>query len=176
LNRLRAEVLQTSSGLDGLIDALSTEGAQNTAFIAKERASLVSLGLTTGPAPAAKAAAATTPSGPTAAPLAPPASATKPAAPSKPAFVTIKFDRPSVTYREALGAALKQALLRRPDAAFDVVGVTASASLDAQDVVKARAEDVSRTMMELGVSANKIGIDSARDKAATADEVRIFVR
>jgi hypothetical protein len=176
LNRLRGEVVQTSSGLDGLINALSSEGAQNTAFIAKERASLMSLGLTTGPAPAIRAATGTPPSGTSSAPLAPPASAPKPAAPSKPAFVTIKFDRPSVTYREALGAALKQALLRRPDAAFDVIGVTASAAQDAQDIVKARAEDVSRTMMELGVSATKIGIDSIRDRGATADEVRIFVR
>jgi outer membrane protein OmpA-like peptidoglycan-associated protein len=175
LNRLRNDAAQMAGGLDSLVNALSSEIAQNTAFIAKERASLASLGLTPGPSPSQRASApASAPQGPSAAPIAAATGAPKPA--SKPAFVTIKFDRPSVTYREALGAALKQALLRRPDAAFDVVGVTASAAQEAQDLVKARAEDVSRTMMELGVAATKIGIDSARERNVASDEVRIFVR
>lgn len=174
LNRLRNDATQMAGGLDALVNALSSEIAQNTAFIAKERASLASLGMTPGPSPSQRASLPATPSGPAAAPVSAPASAPKPA--SKPAFVTIKFDRPSVTYREALGAALKQALLRRPDAAFDVVGVTASAAQEAQDLVKARAEDVSRTMMELGVAATKIGIDSTRERGVASDEVRIFVR
>lgn len=173
LNRLRSDVSQTASALDGLINSLSTESAQNSAFIAKERASLASLGLQQGPTPSQRASAPPAPSAPSATPVATPGGA-KPAA--KPAFVTIKFDRPSVTYREALAAALKQALIRRPDAAFDVVGVTASANQEAQDLVKARAEDVSRTMMELGVAATKIGIDSMRARNVTSDEVRIFVR
>lgn len=173
LNRLRGETIQSAGALDALVNALSTENAQNTAFIAKERASLASLGLQQGPSPSQRAAAPAA-SGPTSTPVAAPTGAAKPAA--KPAFVTIKFDRPSVTYRDALAAALKQALLRRPDAAFDVVGVTASGAQEAQDLVKARAEDVSRTMMELGVSATKIGIDSVQERAATSDEVRIFVR
>jgi outer membrane protein OmpA-like peptidoglycan-associated protein len=173
LSRLRSEVSQTAGALDSLVNSLSSESAQNAAFIAKERASLASLGLQQGPTPSQRASAPAAPSGPAATPTASPA----PAKPSgKPAFVTIKFDRPSVTYREALGAALKQALVRRPDAAFDVVGVTASASQEAQDLVKARAEDVSRTMMELGVAATKIGIDSSRERGVASDEVRIFVR
>jgi outer membrane protein OmpA-like peptidoglycan-associated protein len=174
LNRLRAETSQTASALDALVNALSSEGAQSTAFIAKERASLASLGLSQSASPSQRASAPAAPSVPSAAPIAAASGAPKPA--GKPAFVTIKFDRPSVTYREALAAALKQALLRRPDAAFDVVGVTASAAQEAQDLVKARAEDVSRTMMELGVAATKIGIDSARERGVAADEVRIFVR
>lgn len=173
LNQLRGETIQTAGALDALVNALSTENAQNTAFIAKERASLASLGLQQGPSPSQRALAPPT-TAPSGTPVAAASGTAKPA--SKPAFVTIKFDRPTVTYREALGAALKQALLRRPDAAFDVVGVTASAAQDAQDLVKARAEDVSRTMMELGVAATKIGIDSARERGVTADEVRIFVR
>lgn len=173
LNRLRGETMQTAGALDSLVNALSSENAQNTAFIAKERASLASLGFQQGPSPSQRASAPATP-GPASTPVAAAAGTPKPA--SKPAFVTIKFDRPSVTYREALAAALKQALLRRPDAAFDVVGVTASAAQEAQDLVKARAEDVSRTMMELGVQATKIGIDSTRERGATSDEVRIFVR
>lgn len=173
LNRLRAETAQTASALDGLVNALSAEGAQSTAFIAKERASLASLGLQQGPSPSMRATAPPA-SAPTAAPITAAAGTAKPA--GKPAFVTIKFDRPSVTYREALAAALKQALLRRPDAAFDVVGVTASAAQESQDLVKARAEDVSRTMMELGVAATKIGIDSARERGVSSDEVRIYVR
>jgi hypothetical protein len=160
LNQLRGETIQTAGALDSLVNALSAENAQNTAFIAKERASLASLGLQQGLSPSQRALA--------------PATTTSSGTPV--AAATIKFDRPTVTYREALGAALKQALLRRPDAAFDVVGVTASAAQDAQDLVKARAEDVSRTMMELGVAATKIGIDSARERGVTADEVRIFVR
>jgi outer membrane protein OmpA-like peptidoglycan-associated protein len=174
LNRLRGEVGQTAGALDTLVNSLSSESAQNAAFIAKERASLASLGLQQGPSPSQRAATPATPSSPAGTPTAAVATPAKPA--TKPAFVTIKFDRPSVTYREALAAALKQALVRRPDAAFDVVGVTASAAQEAQDLVKARAEDVSRTMMELGVQATKIGIDSVRERNVTSDEVRIFVR
>jgi outer membrane protein OmpA-like peptidoglycan-associated protein len=174
LSRLRGEVTQTAGALDSLVNSLSSEGAQTSAFIVKERASLVSLGLQQGPSPSQRASAPTGPSSPSATPTAGASGAAKPA--SKPAFVTIKFDRPSVTYREALAAALKQALIRRPDAAFDVVGVTASGAQEAQDLVKARAEDVSRTMMELGVAATKIGIDSSRERGVTSDEVRIFVR
>lgn len=173
LSRLRGEVAQASGALDTLVNALSSESAQNSAFVAKERASLASLGLQQGPSPSQRASAPAAPSTPAAIPAAAPGTA-KPA--TKPAFVTIKFDRPSVTYREALAAALKQALIRRPDAAFDVVGVTSAGTQEAQDLVKARAEDVSRTMMELGVAATKIGIDSMRAKNVTADEVRIFVR
>lgn len=177
LNVLREEVMKTSGALDLLVNSLSSEAGQNNAFIAKERASLASLGQQAASVPSVRATTApTTPPGPSVAPLSAAAGTPKPpAAAAKPAFVTIKFDRPSVTYREALQAALKQALLRRPDASFDVVGVTSDGSQEAQDLVKARAEDVSRTMMELGVPATKIGIDSLRAKTAS-DEVRIFVR
>jgi outer membrane protein OmpA-like peptidoglycan-associated protein len=174
LNRLRGETSQTAGSLDGLVNSLSSEGGQNTAFLAKERASLASLGVQQGPSPSQRASAPATPSGPSASPTASASSAPKPA--GRPAFVTIKFDRPNVTYREALAAALKQALIRRPDAAFDVVGVTSSGAQEAQDLVKARAEDVSRTMMELGVAATKIGIDSTRERGVSSDEVRIIVR
>jgi outer membrane protein OmpA-like peptidoglycan-associated protein len=179
LNVLRTEIIQTSTGLDSLVSSLTAETAQANAFLAKERASLAALGqgatASAAASPAARATDAAAPSAPAAQPIAAAQGAPKPAA-TRPAFVTIKFDRPSVTYREALAAALKQALNRRPDAAFDVVGVTPAQGAESLELVKARAEDVARTMMELNVPASRIGIDSMRVKSAASDEVRIFVR
>lgn len=175
LNRLRGEITQTSTALDSLVNALTSEAAQSSAFVAKERASLAALMPAASPPPSLRAAENATPATTPAEgqPITPPSTAPRAPLGTRPAFVTIKFDRPAVTYREALAAALKQALKRRPDAAFDVVGVTDN---EAVDLVKVRAEDVSRTMMELGVPASRIGLDAQRSTAVKHDEVRIFVR
>jgi outer membrane protein OmpA-like peptidoglycan-associated protein len=173
LNQLRGEIVQTSSALDSLVNALSAEVAQNNAFIAKERASIVALAQ--GQAPQVSARPPTQPNTPAPAGLTPQAPITAQTAMQRSAFVTIKFDRPNVAYREALATALTQALKRRPEASFDIVGVSATATADAEELVRARAEDVSRTMMELGVPAAKLAIDATSLKSLIADEVRIFV-
>jgi len=96
------------------------------------------------------------------------------------ALVTIKFDRPDVQYQQILYTAVSQALQARPTAAFDIVAVsptrgTLAAVQMAQTNAQRHAQDVLRTMTDMGVPASRLGISSATDPSITASEVRVFV-
>ncbi len=157
VNTLRGEIGQTANQLDKLVNEISNEWALQSAFLAKERASLAALGTT---APGAST-------------LAPPTLAT-PAMLATPAFVTIKFDRANVAYREALAQAVSTARKRKPDAAFDVVGVAAGATI-APDAT-AHAQEVANTLATLGVDAAKIRLFNGANKKLRHPEVRIYAR
>lgn len=157
LNTLRGEITQTANQLDALVNEISNEWALQSAFLAKERASLASLGVTS-------AAAAS---------LAPPGIAS-PALLAAPAFVTIKFDRANVSYRDALANAVSQAKRRKPDAAFDVIGVSAGAAITPD--ATARAQEVASTLASLGVDAARIRTLNAASTKLRFPEVRIHAR
>ena len=157
LNTLRGEIGQTAGQLDRLVNEISNELAAQSAFLAKERAALATLGS------AAPATASAMSSGPT------PAST---ALLSQPAFVTIKFDRPNVSYRDALAQAVSAAKKRNPNASFDVVGVAAGKSVAPE--AAARAQEVAGTLATLGVDAAKVRVYNAINSAAQAHEVRIY--
>lgn len=155
LNTLRGEIGQTANQLDRLVNDLSNEWALQSAFLAKERASLASIGATT------------TPTAPT--------TATASAAMlSAPAFVTIKFDRSNVSYREALATAVSTAKRRKPDTTFDVVGVAAGSAVAPE--ATARAQEVANTLATLGVDATRIRIFNGASAGIQAPEVRIYAR
>lgn len=158
LNTLRGEISQTANQLDRMVNEISTEWAAQSAFLAKERAALAALGITPSTATPATAQASTLP---------PPALAS-------PAFVTIKFDRPNVSYREALAQAVSTARKRKPDAVFDVVGVTAGRAVLAE--ATAHATDVVNTLTSLGVDPAKIRIFNSSSVSLQAHEVRIYAR
>jgi hypothetical protein len=157
LNTLRGEISQTANQLDALVNEISNEWALQSAFLAKERASLASMGATS--------AASTT--------LAPPAMAS-PAMLATPAFVTIKFDRANVSYRDALANAVSQAKRRKPDATFDVIGVAAGATITPD--ATARAQEVANTLASLGVDTAKIRTLNAASSSLRFPEVRILAR
>ena len=96
-------------------------------------------------------------------------------------LVVIKFDRPGVDYQQALYAALNQALQNRPSAGFQVVAVsptrgTAASVQIAQSTARRHAQDVMRSMTDMGVPATRLNVASTTDPGATASEVRVFVR
>ncbi len=96
-------------------------------------------------------------------------------------LVVVRFDRPNVDYQQVLYAALNQALQNRPGASFQVVAVsptrgTAASVQLAQTAARRHAEDVMRSMSEMGVPATRMGVASTTDPAATVSEVRVFVR
>jgi hypothetical protein len=93
---------------------------------------------------------------------------------SQPAFVTIKFDRANVSYRDALAQAVSTAKRRKPDATFDVIGVAAGPSITADST--ARAQEVANTLATLGVDTTKIRIFSAAGAGQRFSEVRIHAR
>jgi len=96
-------------------------------------------------------------------------------------LVVIKFDQPNVDYQQVLYAALNQALQNRPSAGFEVVAVSPSrgnaASVQiAQTPARRHAQDVIRSMTDMGVPATRLGVASTTDPGAAGNEVRVFVR
>jgi hypothetical protein len=96
-------------------------------------------------------------------------------------LVVVKFDRPNVDYQQILYAALNQALQNRPAANFQVLAVaptrgTAASVQIAQTTARRHAEDVMRSMTDMGVPATRVGVASTTDPGATTSEVRVFIR
>jgi hypothetical protein len=93
----------------------------------------------------------------------------------------IRFDHPDVDYQQVLYAALNQALQTRPNAGFEVVAVSptrgnAASVQIAQTTAKRHAQEVMRSMTDMGVPAARMGVASATDPGAAGSEVRVFVR
>ncbi|MGN6516752.1 MAG: hypothetical protein ACTHLR_13045 [Rhizomicrobium sp.] len=174
LSVLEDETDQTVVLIDRLMRQISEDVQRQTAYVANERANLTTLasaikngelyGAELGsPMMAASSAA--------------PSYGTAPGA----ALVTIRFDHPGVEYQQILYTALSQALQSRPGAGFDVVGVsptrgTASSVQLAQSSARRHAQDVMRSMTDMGVPASRLGLSSATDPSITASEVRVYVR
>ena len=114
------------------------------------------------------------PSQPSTSPSTSTASTLPPPTMSQPAFVKIKFDRDSVAYRETLATAVSTARKRKPDAVFDVVGVSAGRNVVSE--ATANASDVVNTLTSLGVDPAKIRVFNSSSAAISAHEVRIYVR
>lgn len=96
-------------------------------------------------------------------------------------LVVIRFDHPNVDYQQILYAALSQALQSRPGAGFSVVAVSPTrGSVEAvqlaQTSAKRHAQEVMRSITEMGVPASRLAVASSTDPSATASEVRVFVR
>jgi hypothetical protein len=96
-------------------------------------------------------------------------------------LVVVRFDHPDVDYQQILYAALSQALQNRPGASFQVVAVSptrgnAASVQMAQSTARRHAEDVMRSMTDMGVPATRLAVASTTDPGATVSEVRVFVR
>jgi hypothetical protein len=176
LRVLEDETNQTIVLIDRLLRATSEDTQRQTAYAANERANLTTLAAAIkngelygsdlgtpalasagGPLTSATLAYAGTP------------------------LVVIRFDHPGVDYQQILYAALSQALQTKPNAGFSVVAVsptrgTAAAVQLAQTSAKNHAQEVMRSMTDMGVPATRLAIASATDPGATSSEVRVFVR
>lgn len=173
LSLLEDETDQTIVLIDRLLKEVSADVQRQTAYVANERGNLTTLasaikngelygadlgspGLTSGLVSGQMATAGT--------PL-----------------VVIRFDHPNVDYQQILYAALNQALQNRPGADFQVVAVSptrgsASSVQLAQTAARRHAQEVLRSMTDMGVPATRLGVASATDPSASSSEVRVFVR
>jgi hypothetical protein len=172
LSLLEDETSQTIVLIDRLLKEVSDDVQRQTAYAANERANLTQLssaiknGELYGGVPGISAAQAT--------------GGIQLATAGAP-LVVIRFDRPDVDYQQILYTALNQALQSRPNAGFEVVAVAptrgnAASVQIAQTTAKRHAQEVMRSMTDMGVPATRMGVASATDQAATASEVRVFVR
>ena len=176
LSVLQDETNQTIVLIDRLLTEVSESVQRQTAYVANERANLTVLnsaiksgefyGADLGtPLMAASAAS----------------SGGNMFAFSGTPLVVIRFDHNDVDYQQILYAALNQALQTRPGAAFAVVAVsptrgTATMVQLAQTAAHRHAQEVMRTMTDMGVLASRLTVASATDPMATSSEVRVFVR
>src|SRR6201997_10521 len=162
LQLLEDQTSQTIVMIDRLLKETSDAIQRQTAYLANERANLTTLAgaIKTGDfygggVNSSLGGGAAVPSAFVGAPL-----------------VVVKFDRPNVDYQQVLYAALNQALQNRPGAAFQVVAVsptrgTAASVQIAQTAARRHAEDVMRSMSEMGVPATRMGVASTTDPSAT---------
>jgi hypothetical protein len=171
---LEDETQQTLVLIDRLLRETREDVQRQTAYVANERGNLTTLegAIKSGAlyggnfrSPAPSYASSTSPAG----------------SYGGDALVTIKFDRSNVDYQQILYSALTQALQTQPSAQFQVVAVSptrgsAGAVQMAQTSAKRHAQDVLKTMTEMGVPATRLAVSSRTDPNLANTEVRVFVR
>ena len=170
LRLLEDQTSQTIVMIDRLLRETSDGIQRQTAYLANERSSLTTLAaaIKSGDFFGGGVAASLNSAG---------LAAVSAGAP----LVVVRFDRPNVDYQQVLYAALNQALQNRPGANFQVVAVSptrgSAASVQiAQTTARRHAQDVMRSMTDMGVPATRLNVASTTDPSATASEVRVFVR
>ncbi len=187
LSEIQTDVDATSVKLDSLLNAVSDEIARQSNYVANERDNLITLsqaiknGRLFGPSLASRAFApapvARMPLPARRTQAAPRATA---AARNRP-LVVIRFDRPNVTYEEALYTAVSRALERKPSATFELVAVAPSSGTAAQVAVnsnasKHNAENVMRSLTNMGLPADRVTLSATTSGDVHSNEVRVFVR
>jgi hypothetical protein len=97
------------------------------------------------------------------------------------ALVVIRFVTDDVAYQDALYQAVSAALDRKPDALFDLVAVAPSAGTSGEvainsSKVKRHAEDVLRSLSEMGLPADRLTLSAITSGDVEVNEVRLYVR
>ena len=169
LRLLEDQTAQTIVMIDRLLREVSDSVQRSTAYAATERANLTTLSASIKSGELYGGG------------LSVPTSFGGAAAGGGSPLVVIRFDRPNVDYQQILYAALNQALQNRPGAGFQVVAVaptrgTAASVQMAQSTARRHAQDVVRSMTDMGVPATRLNVASTTDPGANASEVRVFVR
>lgn len=183
LRLMEDQTQQTQVNVDRLLVSVNDDISRQTRFLELERGNLstLSLGVSTGqlynagqlgahayaPVPAPIAAGAVPP-----APLG--------IATGRPLMV-IRFDRETVPYEQALFQAATQTLERMPAASFDVVAVAPAVGSPSQvalnsDRARTNANRVMRSLLQMGMPANRVTVSQVTDPAVQTNEVQIYIR
>jgi hypothetical protein len=186
LRILEDETNRTVVLVERLLTELSDDINRQQSYVANERQNLNMLAVAikngqlyssalSGRGPSAMSASAAYD-----APVAAPRSAVSTLGTDAP-LVTIRFDRPNVSYESALYTAVKSALDRRPGAAFDVVAVSPSGSTPGgaalgASTARRNAETVVRSLTQMGLPASRIRVSQTTSGTNQTGEVQVFVR
>jgi hypothetical protein len=133
---------------------------------------------TTTQAPAAlPATQATVAGGSELAPAGPPGSGLATGRP----YVVIRFTESSVDYERPLAEAVKRAVERKANVAFDLVAVTPRASTAedlADETARARAQAaaVMKSLNGMGISADRVNMAAWTGQATDVNEIRLYIR
>ena len=96
-------------------------------------------------------------------------------------LVVIRFDRDNVPYQQALYTAVKKAQERKPSAQFDLVAVAPTSGSAAQSQLarsksKRYAQDVLRTLNDMGLPSEAITLSATTSGTTSTNEVHVYVR
>lgn len=183
---LEDEVNRTVVLIDRLLNELSEDVNRQTTYLGNERANLTTLSLAikngellggslSNRAFATSAPVASRPASRT------PFTSSNAASSGRRPLVVIRFDRPNVSYEQALYTAVSRALNRRPAASFDLVAVAPSRGSPAQVTVasntsKRNAESVLRSLSDMGLPLARVRLSAMTSGGANTNEVHIYVR
>jgi len=182
LRVLEDETNGTTVLIERLLTELSGDTQRQQQYVAAERNNLNTLAVSIKNGQLYGASLGNTRLG-AAGPLMP--SAAAPSAPIAGAtdrpLVVIRFDRPNVSYEDALYAAVKGALDRRPNAVFEVVAVAPSggspgAAALGETSARRNADAVVRSLTQMGLPQDRLRISTASSPSASSGEVQVFVR
>ncbi len=173
---LEDDVNRTVVQIDRLLNELNDDVARQSNYMSRERSNLTVLSLAVkngeifGSSLANRAFAT----------AAPAASQVSSAARTRP-LVVIRFDRPNVEYEQPLFTALSEALQRRPEATFELVGVTPERGTPAQVALNASAarkntQSVLRALTSMGLPRNRVDLSATTSGEAQTSEVHVYVR
>jgi len=91
-------------------------------------------------------------------------------------LLVIAFDKPNVAYEQALYTAVSRAIERKPNATFDLVAITPAGQPPlAASQARKNAEQVVRSLTNMGLPANRVRLSSSTSAEARAAEVHLFV-
>ena len=180
---LEDETNRTVVLIDRLLNELSEDVCRQTAYVGNERSNLTTMSLAIqngellGPSLANRAFGPR--SGLAAAPASSPAD--QAATGARRPLVVIRFDRQDVPYQQALYAAVSRALEQRPQSAFDLVAIAPNRGTPAEVALntnrsKQNSERVLRSLVEMGLPANRVNLSSAQSAEAFTNEVHVYVR
>jgi hypothetical protein len=183
---LEDEVNRTVVLIERLLNELSEDINRQTSYVSNERSNLtaLSLAIKNGELMGSSLASRGLYSGAAAAAMSPQLASragTPLGAAARRPLVVIRFDRPNVDYKQALYNAMNRALQRRPQAGFDLVAVAPNAGTPAQVTVasnrsKRNAEDVLRSLSEMGLPLDRVRLSAMVSNQASSNEVHIYVR
>ncbi len=177
---LEDEVNKTVVSIDRLLNELSEDIRRQSSYVGRERSNLTTLSVAVkngemfGSSLQNRAFAAA----PLAGGMAP--AQLSSAATGRP-LVVIRFDNPNVQYEEALYTAMSRALERRPTATFELVAVAPTKGSSGEIALasansKRQAEQVLRSLTNMGLPADRISLSATTSSSARSNEVHIYVR
>jgi len=96
-------------------------------------------------------------------------------------YVVIRFTESSVDYEKALAEAVKRAVARKPNLAFDLVAVTPRAGTadelaDLTEKAHAEAAAVMKSLSALGIGPERVSIMTWTGQPTDVNEIRLYIR
>jgi hypothetical protein len=174
LGMIEAELGQAMVSNNRLLNEINETVSRQSGFLAVERGNLTNLALavstgrsygsTLSQVAAPTMAAAPVPGPRGGAPL-----------------VVIRFDRPDIEYEQALYDSVSAALARRAEARFELVAVTPLSGGPSDvaanaETAKRNAERVMRSLIDMGLPADRVIMSAETSDSARTNEVQIYQR